>query len=125
GSSAASPPHERRLAFDEADVHYLANLCHDCGSCLYACQYAPPHEFQANFPRLLAQVRKETYRKYAWPAALGAAFERNGTLAAIATAAAIALVLAFTAWIADPARLFAAYSDAQGSFYAVMPHGAM
>ena len=125
GYCAVFPALERRLAFDEADVHYLANLCHNCGSCLYACQYAPPHEFQLNFPRLLAQVRKQTYRKYAWPAALGAAFERNGVFAAIATAAAIALILAFTAWIADPARLFAAYPDAQGSFYAVMPHGVM
>ncbi len=125
GYCAVFPALERRLAFEEADVHYLANLCHNCGSCLYACQYAPPHEFQVNFPRLLAQARKETYRKYAWPAALGAAFERNGILTAIATAAAIALVLGFTAWIAAPARLFTAYSDAQGSFYAVMPHGAM
>ena len=125
GYCAVFPALERRLAFDENDIHYLANLCHNCGSCLYACQYAPPHEFQLNFPRLLAQVRKETYRKYAWPAALGAAFERNGLLGAIAAVVAIALLLAFTAWIADPARLFSAYSDAEGSFYAVMPHGVM
>jgi ferredoxin len=48
---------ERRLVFTEHDVHYLANLCHNCGACLYACQYAPPHEFDLNFPRVLAQVR--------------------------------------------------------------------
>jgi citrate/tricarballylate utilization protein len=125
GYCAVFPALERRLAFDESDVHYLANLCHNCGSCLYACQYAPPHEFQVNFPRLLAQVRKETYRKYAWPAFLGAAFERNGLLSAIATVAGIALVFLLTALIADPARLVTAYSDAQGSFYAVMPHGVM
>ena len=125
GYCAVFPALERRLAFDESDIHYLANLCHNCGSCLYACQYAPPHEFQLNFPRLLAQVRKETYRKYAWPAALGAAFERNGLLTAVVTAAAIAFLLVFTAWIADPARLLTAYSDAEGSFYAVMPHGVM
>jgi citrate/tricarballylate utilization protein len=125
GYCAVFPALERRLAFDESDVHYLANLCHNCGACLYACQYAPPHEFQVNFPRLLAQVRKETYRKYAWPAALGAAFERNGLLTAVATVAAIALLFIFTAWIAEPARLFTAHSDAEGSFYAVMPHGVM
>jgi len=125
GYCAVFPALERRLAFDESDVHYLANLCHNCGSCLYACQYAPPHEFQVNFPRLLAQVRKETYRKYAWPAALGAAFERNGLLTAVATVAAIALLFIFTAWIAQPAPFFTAHSDAEGSFYAVMPHGVM
>jgi citrate/tricarballylate utilization protein len=125
GYCAVFPALERRLAFDESDVHYLANLCHNCGSCLYACQYAPPHEFQLNFPRVLAQVRKETYRKYAWPGFLGAAFERNGLIAAIAAVAGIALVLLLTLAIADPARLLTAYPDAQGSFYAIMPHGVM
>ena len=28
----------------------LANLCHNCGACLHACQYAPPHEFAVNVP---------------------------------------------------------------------------
>jgi citrate/tricarballylate utilization protein len=123
GYCAVFPALERRLAFDEADVHYLANLCHNCGSCLYACQYAPPHEFQLNFPRVLAQVRKVTYRKYAWPAFLGAAFERNALIAAIATVAGMALL--FMLMAGDSSRLFAAYSDAQGAFYALMPHGVM
>jgi citrate/tricarballylate utilization protein len=123
GYCAVFPALERRLAFDEGDVHYLANLCHNCGSCLYACQYAPPHEFQLNFPRVLAQVRKETYRKYAWPAFLGAAFERNGLAVAIATVAGMALLFMLVA--ADASRLFTAYSDAQGAFYALMPHGVM
>jgi citrate/tricarballylate utilization protein len=123
GYCAVFPALERRLAFDEGDVHYLANLCHNCGSCLYACQYAPPHEFQLNFPRVLAQVRKETYRKYAWPAFLGAAFERNGLVAATATVAGMALLFLLVA--ADTARLFTAYGDAQGAFYALMPHGVM
>ena len=123
GYCAVFPALERRLAFDEGDVHYLANLCHNCGSCLYACQYAPPHEFQLNFPRVLAQVRKETYRKYAWPGFLGAAFDRNGLAAAIATVAGMALLFVLVA--ADTARLFTAYSDAQGAFHALMPHGVM
>jgi citrate/tricarballylate utilization protein len=41
----------RRLEFGKADIHYLANLCHNCGACLHACQYAPPHEFAVNVPR--------------------------------------------------------------------------
>jgi len=125
GYCAVFPALERRLSFTEHDVHYLANLCHNCGSCLYACQYAPPHEFQLNFPRVLAQVRKQTYLKYAWPGFLAAAFERNGLVVSLATAASIAFLFIFTAMIGDPARIFTAYSDSQGSFHAVLSHDAM
>ena len=48
---------EQRLNFATADVNYLANLCHGCGECLYACQYAPPHEFAVNIPQAMAKVR--------------------------------------------------------------------
>ena len=123
GYCAVFPALERRLAFDESDIHYLANLCHNCGACLYACQYAPPHEFGLNFPRVLAQVRKETYKKYAWPRFLSSAFDRNGTVVSLVTFACLALFLLFTAWYSDPERFFAAHSDAQGSFYALLPHG--
>src|SRR5258705_5326803 len=125
GYCAVFPAIERRLAFDDHDVHYLDNLCQNCGACLYACQYAPPHEFQLNFPRVLAQVRKETYKKYAWPRFLAAAFDRNGTMVAIVAMASLAFFFVFTAWYADPARFFSAHSDRQGSFYAVLPHGVM
>jgi citrate/tricarballylate utilization protein len=125
GYCATFPALQRRLSFDEGDMHYLASLCHNCGSCLYACQYAPPHEFRLDFPRLLAQARNETYRKYAWPSTLGVAFERNGLVVAIVTLASLAFAIAFTAWYAEPARFFASHSDAQGSFYAVLPHGVM
>ena len=125
GYCAVFPAIERRLAFDERDVHYLANLCHNCGACLFACQYAPPHEFQLNFPRVLAQVRKETYKQYAWPRFLASAFDRNGTAVAVVAMASLAFFFVFTAWYADPARFFAAHSDGQGSFYAVLPHGVM
>ena len=125
GYCAVFPALERRLEFDESDVHYLANLCHNCGACLYACQYAPPHEFQVNFPRLMAQARKQTYAKYAWPEFLAGAFERNGLVTSLATALGIAALFLFSAWYASPERLFAAWSDAQGSFYAVLPHNVM
>ena len=61
------PAMERRLSFNEADMNYLANLCHNCAECYYACQYAPPHEFAVNVPQVLAQIRAQSYRKYAWP----------------------------------------------------------
>ncbi|MGZ5048666.1 MAG: tricarballylate utilization 4Fe-4S protein TcuB [Usitatibacter sp.] len=125
GYCAVFPALERRLSFTEHDVHYLANLCHNCGSCLYACQYAPPHEFQLNFPRILAQVRKGTYQRYAWPRGLAVAFERNGLAVALASAASLAVFLVAMALAGDPARLFRAYPDAEGAFYAVLPHAAM
>ena len=125
GYCAVFPALERRLVFDEHDVHYLANLCHNCGACLYACQYAPPHEFQLNFPRVLAQVRKDTYRKYAWPRFPASAFDRNGVVVALVTMLSLAFSLVLTAWYADPARFFSAHTDGQGSFYAVLPHGVM
>ena len=52
---------ERRTAFERADMTALANLCHNCGECLYACQYAPPHPFAINVPRTLAEIRRDTY----------------------------------------------------------------
>jgi citrate/tricarballylate utilization protein len=94
GFCAVFPAMTRRLEFGKADVHFLANLCHNCGACLHACQYAPPHEFAINVPQAMAKVRGQTYADYAWPPALGALYKRNGfTLS-------VALVLAFSAFLA-------------------------
>src|ERR1051325_5194119 len=67
GYCAVFPAMERRLAFNEADINYLANLCHNCAECYYACQYAPPHEFAVNVPKLFAEIRMRSYENYAWP----------------------------------------------------------
>ncbi len=80
GYCAVFPAIERRIDFARVDLDYLANLCHNCGACYSACQYAPPHEFAVNIPRMLAQVRFESYETYAWPRALGALFRRQPTL---------------------------------------------
>jgi citrate/tricarballylate utilization protein len=125
GYCAVFPALERRLEFGEGDIHYLANLCHNCGACLYACQYAPPHEFQLNFPRMLAQARVQSYRKYAWPGIFARAFDANGVLVAISLAIAIALLFIAMAGLGDAGAFFSAHTDAQGSFYAVMPHETM
>src|SRR4029434_7634357 len=53
GFCAVFPALERRSSFAEADLAYLANLCHGCGSCYYACPYATPHEFALHFPTLM------------------------------------------------------------------------
>jgi citrate/tricarballylate utilization protein len=61
GYCAVFPALERRSKLDAADVLQLANLCHDCQACLYACMYSPPHEFAVNPPAVLSQVRTECY----------------------------------------------------------------
>jgi len=125
GFCSMFPAMARRLEFTENDVHYLGNLCHNCGSCLYACQFAPPHEFMVNVPRLMAKVRGETYRQYAWPGFLGKLYNNNGVAVSLISAFSIALLFWVAGALNNPERFFAAHSDAQGSFYALMPHNLM
>jgi citrate/tricarballylate utilization protein len=125
GFCAVFPALERRLSFDEGDLAYLANLCHNCGSCYYACQYAPPHEFALNFPKMLADIRLQTYRKYAWPGPLAALFQSNGLTVGLALAASLALFFGAMFYFIDRPVLFAAHPDNAGGFYAVISHRAM
>lgn len=118
GFCAVFPAMTRRLEFGKADIHYLANLCHNCGACLHACQYAPPHEFAVNVPQAMAQVRGQTYADYAWPPALGKLYQRNGLTVALALAAALTLFLAMV--ISIRGTLF--HAPLAGNFYAVFPH---
>lgn len=96
GFCAVFPAMTRRLDFAKADVHYLANLCHNCGACLHACQYAAPHEFAVNVPQAMAKVRLNTYVEYAWPGKLGTLYERNGLTLSLALAGSLALFLLLT-----------------------------
>ncbi|MEY4975607.1 MAG: hypothetical protein RIQ97_802 [Pseudomonadota bacterium] len=112
GFCAVFPAMTRRLSFESADIHYMANLCHNCGACLHACQYAPPHEFAINVPRAMAQVRGKTYADYAWPAPLGRLYRQQGLTLSLALAAGLALFI----WLAAEAPVGA--SD----FYAIFPH---
>jgi citrate/tricarballylate utilization protein len=118
GFCAVFPAMTRRLEFGKADIHYLANLCHNCGACLPACQYAPPHEFAVNVPQAMAKVRRETYADYAWPPALGALYRRNGVTVALATAIGLALFLVLA--LALRGSLW--HAPLAGNFYAVFPH---
>jgi citrate/tricarballylate utilization protein len=119
GFCAVFPAMTRRLEFPAGDVHYLANLCHNCGACLHACQYAPPHEFAVNLPRAMARVRAHTYEQYAWPRPLGALFARNGLVLSLALALSLSGLL--VAALVRTGSLAAV--PASGDFYAVFPHG--
>jgi citrate/tricarballylate utilization protein len=119
GYCAVFPALERRKRFSPADVVYLANLCHDCRACFYACMYAPPHEFGVNIPKALAEVRELTYGQYALPRVVSDLARRNAWLLVIA-----ALVsLAFFGLVAalSPTGLFTA-RQGPGAFYAVIPY---
>ena len=121
GFCAVFPAMTRRLEFGKADIHYLANLCHNCGACLHACPYAPPHEFAVNVPQAMAQVRGQTYADYAWPPALGALYKRNGLTLALALAAGLALFLVLAVMMKG--TLF--HEPLAGNFYAIFPHNLM
>jgi citrate/tricarballylate utilization protein len=121
GFCAVFPAMTRRLEFGRADVHFLANLCHNCGACLHACQYAPPHEFAVNVPRAMAEVRLQTYVDYAWPAGFGALYKRNGLTLALALAGGLALFLILCVVLKGSLFL----PPLAGDFYAVFPHNAL
>ena len=118
GFCAVFPAMTRRLEFGQADIHYLANLCHNCGACLHACQYAPPHEFAVNVPQAMAQVRLRTYTDFAWPPALGRLYQRNGLTVALATAGALAFFMMLTLWLKGTLWRVPATAD----FYGIFPH---
>jgi citrate/tricarballylate utilization protein len=118
GFCAVFPAMTRRLEFGSADIHYLANLCHNCGACLHACQYAPPHAFAVNVPQAMARVRARTYADYAWPRALGVLYQRNGLTLALALAAGLALFLSLA--LALSRTIWS--TPLAGNFYAVFPH---
>lgn len=122
GFCATFPAMTRRLAFDnKADLNYLANLCHNCGACLHACQYAPPHEFAVNVPQAMAKVRKETYTEYAWPASMGKLYANNGMALSLAVAFGLALFLVLA--VMSTGSLI--HEPLAGDFYAVFPHNTL
>lgn len=116
GYCSVFPALHRERAFSAGDITHLANLCHNCRGCYYACQYTAPHEFNLNVPQALANVRHDSWKTYAWPVGFGAMFDRSGgIIAALSVIGFVALFLLAQA---------AASGDADG-FYAYLSHGLM
>ena len=113
-----------RRDFAAADLDYLANLCHNCTACYHDCQYSPPHEFEVNVPRALADLRLESYERFAWPGFLAKAFRNNGLLVSLLTAIALAMVLFAASLLVSRESLFSAHTG-PGAFYRVVSHGVM
>lgn len=116
GFCSVFPAMTRDKAFADGDLTHLANLCHNCRGCFYACQYTEPHEFALNIPAALAEVRQDSWERLVGPAVVARAFHARG----VAIAAAMALgIAALFALIATLPR-----SDGAG-FYAFLSHNAM
>ena len=111
----------RRLDFNVADVHFMANLCHNCGACLHACQYAPPNAFGVNIPQAMAKVRLETYQTYAWPKPLGNLYKTNGLALTMITS--LAIIVFLLGMQSASTGLFNTNLD--GNFYAIYPHNTL
>ena len=117
------PAIEIRREFGQGDVFFLANLCHDCRACYYACMYAPPHPFAVNLPQILSEARLKSYREWSWPALLARAFSswRIGVvIAGSISALVLALVVIFV-----PRERLVGVDLGPGAFYNVIPFSVM
>lgn len=116
GYCSVFPALHAERAFADGTITQLANLCHNCRGCYYACQYTAPHEFELNLPKALAEVRRDSWQSYAWPAPLARRFHTQGGAIALALVVGFALLL----WAVR------AIGSAGGEgFYAVLSHSAM
>lgn len=116
GYCSVFPSLQAERAFSDGNITQLANLCHNCRGCYYACQYTAPHEFDLNLPKALAEVRRDSWERFAWPKPLARRFHTHG--GAIALTLVIGFALLFWA-----ARTIG--SAGGEGFYAVLSHNAM
>ena len=122
GHCAVFPAMTRRLEFKQPDIHLLANLCHQCGACYHHCQYAEPHEFNINVPRVLEQARHLSWQEDCRPRFTRFALHHS---AAFASASFLIFSLLLTAGVALSSGPAALFTPAPAGFYAVIPHQAM
>jgi citrate/tricarballylate utilization protein len=116
GFCSVFPAITRQTEFDDGTINHLANLCHNCRGCYYACQYTEPHEFALNVPAALAEVRQDSWERLAWPAPLARTVQQH-PMATIAMFVAAFCFLIFVVQMLPP--------DNGTGFYAYLSHGAM
>jgi len=116
GYCAVFPAMTRQRAFAAGDISHMANLCHNCRSCYYACQYTEPHEFRINIPQAMAKVRTDDWCRHAWPAGFGPMFQKQaGTIYSLLAFCLFAFLL-----------LLSSLSEYAGEgFYRYLSHGLM
>ncbi|MBX2806307.1 MAG: tricarballylate utilization 4Fe-4S protein TcuB [Hyphomicrobiales bacterium] len=103
-------------SFSEGDITQLANLCHNCRGCYYACQYTAPHEFDLNLPGVLAEIRRDSWESFAFPQSVARRFHTHGSLIILMTLAGMAGLFAAIRFIG---------SMGGEGFYAALSHSAM
>ncbi len=113
---AVFPAVHTRRSFADGEIALLADLCHNCRGCYYACQYTEPHEFALNLPAVLAEVRAENWRDHALPRGLANAFHSSGVAIALATVVGLALIIGAIALFSP---------GGEHNFYSVLSHNAM
>jgi len=121
GFCAVFPAIELRRTFTNRDLKYLANLCHNCRDCYYACQYAPPHDFAVNVPKTLAELRLETYEEFSWPTVLSKLFRFNTTVISWMTALSVSIVVLLISFLQGSSALLDAHTG-ENAFYRVVPY---
>jgi citrate/tricarballylate utilization protein len=124
GYCGVFPALERRTDFAEGDVKFLANMCHDCRACYYACPFADPHEFAVNLPVILGQVRAATYREQLPTTRLVTIARAGLRRDALLTFIGLLIVLAVVLKVSGSASLLVAHVG-PGAFYEVVPWALM
>lgn len=122
GYCAVFPAMELLTKFERKDVLHLANLCHDCRACYYACMYAPPHEFAVNIPAVLSAVRDETHRTLSFPSFMSALSKGTAHFSLLTMiGVGLVLVLLFVFGLSSPPGA----PDASASPYRILPYPVM
>ena len=121
GFCAVFPAMELRRMFTVGDMKYLANLCHNCRGCYYACQYAPPHEFDLNIPKTFAELRLELYREYAWPGFMQGLMKR-GPLATVVMSLLCTVVVFVLALVGNGEEAMFSVKTGKEIFYQITPY---
>ncbi len=123
GYCAVFPAMELQTAFEQGDISYLANLCHDCRGCHQACMYTDPHEFAINIPALMSSARVASYESYARPRFMVFLLRRSAAVLAAATLICVGLVIALYLLIGSSSLW--GTTAGPDSLYRVVSHEAM
>ncbi|WP_423066080.1 tricarballylate utilization 4Fe-4S protein TcuB [Devosia sp. CN2-171] len=116
GYCSVFPAMTLHRAFADGEITQLANLCHNCRGCFYACQYTEPHEFKINLPQALAEVRVESWENFIFPSRVAHLFQKNGVVLAAALLTALSIIFAVA---------YAIRPEGGVGFYAVISHAVM
>lgn len=124
GFCAVFPAMERKRVINGQDLKLLANLCHNCRACYYACPYTQPHEYNLNLPRTLSELRLATYQEFAWPSCMGFLLEHNARATAFLAVLSVVFVFCFALIFQGPEILFTRHLG-PGAFYTIAPYPAV